>query len=159
MNVCLLKHGLHPVGNIGAAFRYEMRNKKLVSYSPKRKIYLDATRKITTLPLLKSFIIYIMDIQHDETKKKFWIQVDGYTAHVAYEIYDRRLDIRHTIVPEEIGGRGIASALVKTAYDYALNQSLKPVATCSYAVTWLKRHPEYDGETGSDYGGSGTCAL
>ena len=100
-----------------------------------------------------------MDIQHDEVKKRFRVEVDGYTAYVAYTLHDGGLDIRHTIVPEEIGGRGIASALVKAAYDYALSHELKPVATCSYAVTWLKRHPEYKGETGLDYGGDGTCAL
>lgn len=100
-----------------------------------------------------------MDIQHDEIKKRFRMEVDGYTAHVAYEIHDGGLDIRHTIVPEEIGGRGIASILVKAAYDYARCHQLKPVATCSYAAIWLKRHPEYEGEIGSDYGGSGTCAL
>ncbi|MCD7815613.1 MAG: N-acetyltransferase [Bacteroides sp.] len=100
-----------------------------------------------------------MDIQHDEIKKRFRVEVDGYTAHVAYEIHDGGLDIRHTIVPEEIGGRGIASILVKAAYDYARCHQLKPVATCSYAAIWLKRHPEYEGEIGSDYGGSGTCAL
>lgn len=100
-----------------------------------------------------------MDIQHNEEKKRFWVEVDGYTAHVAYDIHDGGLDIRHTIVPKEIGGQGIASALVKEAYDYARCHQLKPVATCSYAVTWLKRHPEYEGEVGADFGGSGTCAL
>ena len=69
------------------------------------------------------------------------------------------LDVRHTIVPDEISGRGIASALVKAAYDYALANGLVPVATCSYAVVWLERHPEYNGKTGKDYAGEGTCAL
>ena len=63
------------------------------------------------------------------------------------------------LVPEELGGRGIASALVKAAYDYALENGYKPVATCSYAVVWLKRHPEYNGKTGNDFGGEGTCAV
>ena len=30
-----------------------------------------------------------------------------------YHVADGALDVRHTIVPGEIGGRGIASALVK----------------------------------------------
>ena len=54
---------------------------------------------------------------------------------------------------------GIASALVKAAYDYARCKGLKAVATCSYAVIWLQRHPEYQGEVGEDYAGQGTCAL
>ena len=100
-----------------------------------------------------------MEIQHDETGKRFLATVDGHEAHATYTLGNGRLDIRHTLVPEAIGGRGVASALVKAAYDYALAHGLKPVATCAYAVTWLKRHPEYGGETGPDYAGKGSCAL
>ncbi|HAC95644.1 MAG TPA: GNAT family N-acetyltransferase, partial [Odoribacter splanchnicus] len=32
-------------------------------------------------------------------------------------------------------------------------------ATCSYAVVWLQRHPEYHGHPGKDYGGCSSCAL
>lgn len=100
-----------------------------------------------------------MEILHDEGEKRFWTLVDGYTAHVAYEIVDKGLDIRHTVVPEAIGGRGVAGALVKAVYDYARVKQLKPIATCAYAVAWLQRHPEYQGEVSADYGGRGTCAL
>ena len=58
-----------------------------------------------------------------------------------------------------IGGKGIASALVKAAYDYGRCKGLKAIATCSYAVVWLQRHPEYQGEVSSDYIGKGSCAL
>lgn len=100
-----------------------------------------------------------MEITHDENRRRFWVTVDGYTAYVDYRLADGGLDIRHTIVPKEIGGRGIASALVKAAYDYACDGGLQPVATCSYAVVWLQRHPEYRGKVGGDFGGEGTCAL
>ena len=100
-----------------------------------------------------------MEIKHEKDLCRFEVEVDGYKGYVDYKLVDGGLDIRHTIVPKEIGGRGIASALVKAAYDYARAEGLKPVATCSYAVTWLQRHPEYNGETGCDYGGEGTCAL
>ena len=100
-----------------------------------------------------------MEINHDESRQEFYVELEGHRAHVAYQIHDEGLDIRHTIVPEAIGGRGIASALVKAAYDYARCKGLKAVATCSYAVIWLQRHPEYQGEVGEDYAGQGTCAL
>ena len=100
-----------------------------------------------------------MEIKHNKDKGRFALEVDGYTGYVDYQLVKGGLDIRHTIVPKEIGGRGIASALVKAAYDYARTEGLRPIATCSYAVTWLQRHPEYNGETGCDYGGEGTCAL
>ena len=70
-----------------------------------------------------------MEILHDEGGKRFWTLVDGYTAHVAYEIVDKGLDIRHTVVPEAIGGRGVAGALGKAGYDDARVKPLKPIAT------------------------------
>lgn len=84
-----------------------------------------------------------MDVRHDGVRRLFLVEADGCTAYVEYEIHDGGLDVLHTIVPDEIGGRGIASVLVKAAYDYAAGHNLKPLATCSYAVVWLQRHPEY----------------
>ena len=100
-----------------------------------------------------------MQIVHQASAHRFQVEIDGYTGYVDYCLTDGGLDIRHTIVPQEIGGRGIAGALVKAAYDYALQENLSCVATCSYAVKWLEKHPEYDGKQGSDYAGEGSCAL
>lgn len=84
-----------------------------------------------------------MNILHEPQNSTFKLNVDGYLAYVTYIIKENKLDINHTIVPSQIEGRGIASQLVKAAYDYALEQGLHPTATCSYAVIWLQRHPEY----------------
>ncbi len=83
-------------------------------------------------------------IIHDKDKHTVKTEIDGYTAYVKYRINGTKLDIIHTLVPPPLEGKGIASALVKYAYDYALENGLTPYATCSYAVTWLLRHPEYE---------------
>ena len=100
-----------------------------------------------------------MNIIHDTMAHRFQVEVDGFIGHVDYQLVEGDLDVRHTIVPKEIGGRGIAGALVKAAYDYALQEHLRCVATCSYAVKWLEKHPEYNGEKGCDFAGEGSCAL
>ncbi|HIX27491.1 MAG TPA: N-acetyltransferase [Candidatus Barnesiella excrementigallinarum] len=91
-----------------------------------------------------------MDITHDSSKGVFETVVEGVRAYVSYRLVDGCLDIEHTIVPPEIGGRGVAAALVKTAYDYALAQGLKPVATCEYAAVWLKRNPQYGADVATE---------
>ena len=83
------------------------------------------------------------EIVHDQKCRRFQTSVEGHTAYVEYDIHDSMLDILHTVVPPPVEGRGIASTLVRHAFDYALRQGLKPEATCSYARTWLARHPEY----------------
>ena len=65
-----------------------------------------------------------MNIEHYPEKKVFQTTVDGETARLMYHVTDGALDVRHTIVPDEISGRGIASALVKAAYDYADRKSV-----------------------------------
>lgn len=82
------------------------------------------------------------EITHQPEQKLFKTDVDGRTAFVQYRLIDGSLDIIHTLVPRPLEGRGIASALVKAAYEYASTNNLTPKATCSYAVKWLERHPE-----------------
>lgn len=84
-----------------------------------------------------------MEIKHIKEDCTFELVIDNTRAFVTYEIYDGGLDIRKTLVPEALAGQGLASKLVKAAYDYAREQNLKCIATCSYAVKWLERHPEY----------------
>ena len=81
-------------------------------------------------------------IEHQPEQKLFKTEVEGRTAFVQYRLLNEGLDIIHTIVPRPLEGQGIAAALVKAAYDYAVANGLKPKATCSYAVAWLQRHPE-----------------
>lgn len=100
-----------------------------------------------------------MDIQHQPQQHRFVLTQDGETAHVAYRIENGRLDIRHTIVPASLEGQGIASALVKATYDYAREHGYQCVGTCSYAVRWLQRHPEYNGIPSSEYCEGNACAL
>ena len=65
-----------------------------------------------------------MEIIHDPERKTFSMIINGYTGYVSYQIRNGKLDILHTVVPFQIGGQGVASQLVKAAYDYAINNRL-----------------------------------
>lgn len=49
----------------------------------------------------------------------------------------------HTLVPQEIGGRGIAAELVKALVADARANGWKIQPQCSYVVAMFKRHPEW----------------
>ena len=83
-------------------------------------------------------------ILHDAEAGRFAIKVDGQQGYVEYEQEDGVMAINHTIVPPAIGGRGIAGALVQAALDHARATSLKVAPHCSYADTWMRKHPEYE---------------
>ncbi|RGP41728.1 hypothetical protein BPTFM16_02036 [Altererythrobacter insulae] len=49
----------------------------------------------------------------------------------------------HTVVPPEIGGRGIAAQLVDRLVEDAKRQGFKIVPQCSYVEAKFKRNPDW----------------
>ena len=82
-------------------------------------------------------------VTHDPAARRFATKVDGVEAHLEYLRHGDVITITHTIVPEVIGGRGIAGALVKAAMDHARAEGLKVNPVCSYSAAWMAKHPEY----------------
>lgn len=64
-------------------------------------------------------------------------------AEVTFPTVGSVSTIDHTFVDDSLRGQGIAAELVKLAADKILTDGHKIAATCPYAVTWFKRHPEY----------------
>jgi uncharacterized protein len=81
-----------------------------------------------------------MSIAHEPNR--FVLHADGHTAHLDYELAGKVITITHTIVPEPLGGRGIAAQLAKAAFDYARAADLKIIPACSYVAAWAKKHAE-----------------
>ena len=49
----------------------------------------------------------------------------------------------HTLVPPEIGGRGVAARLVEALIDDAREEGFLIDPVCSYIAAAFKRHPEW----------------
>lgn len=49
----------------------------------------------------------------------------------------------HTLVPPEIGGRGVAAKLVEALVADARSQNFRIVPACSYVAVAFRRHPEW----------------
>ena len=49
----------------------------------------------------------------------------------------------HTLVPPEIGGRGVAAELVKALIADARNDGFRIVPQCSYVEAAFRRHPDW----------------
>ncbi len=68
------------------------------------------------------------------------------TATCGRLTYVRRGDVltaQHTLVPPEIGGRGIAAKLVEALMADARAHGWKIVPECSYIAAAFRRHPEW----------------
>ena len=82
-------------------------------------------------------------IRHDRPARRFHTEVDGVPCVLEYSLASAVMTITHTEVPAEVGGRGIAAALVQEAFATARSEGWTVVPACSYAAAWLGRHPEY----------------
>lgn len=83
------------------------------------------------------------DITHDPALGRFACTVDGHPCELDYRLDGRRMTIMHTGVPPEVGGRGIAADLTRAALDTARARGWQVLPLCSYAQTYIRRHPEY----------------
>jgi predicted GNAT family acetyltransferase len=81
-------------------------------------------------------------IVDDPDHHRFVTVQDGMEAELVYRARPDRLILVHTGVPDELGGRGLAGALVRAAVDRAAREGLTVVPWCPYARTWLERHPQ-----------------
>lgn len=86
-----------------------------------------------------------MNIRNNEQESRFETVIDGHTAYAAYDLEEPdRIVFTHTIVPDELSGRGIAGEIVKHALGHAREKNLKVVPQCSYVAAYIKRHSEYE---------------
>ena len=84
-----------------------------------------------------------IEIVHNKAAKRFETSIDGHTGYISYKEHDDKLVYDHTIVPQELGGRGVGSALVKHALNYARDNDKKVVPQCSFVSSYIDKHPNY----------------
>ena len=83
-----------------------------------------------------------LDIQHLPDQGRFQAVVEGHTCITDYRLAGGIMSITHTEVASALEGRGIAGALMRAALDHARAAGLKVRPLCSYARTYMQRHPE-----------------
>jgi uncharacterized protein len=80
---------------------------------------------------------------------KYVAQIEGETHHgmLEWEPGETEDDVRvvtHTVVPQAIGGRGIAALLVERLIEDAREKGFKIVPRCSYVAAKFAEHPEWE---------------
>jgi predicted GNAT family acetyltransferase len=80
---------------------------------------------------------------HEPAGHRFLAHVDGAECVLEYRLSGKTMTITYTGVPARLGGRGIAGELTRFALEVARAEGWKVVPACSYAATYLRKHPEY----------------
>jgi len=78
---------------------------------------------------------------------RYVTRVDGVEAEMTFKWGEKDgrklLVIKHTGVPEALGGHGVGLALVKRAVDDARGEGFKVVPLCSFARVMFERHKDW----------------
>jgi len=101
-----------------------------------------------------------VSVQHDPERSRFHVPPESIDDDVQHKManmgivlnYRRKgskdqgsevVDLHSTLVPPHLRGRGVGTALVQRALDWARDENLRVVPTCPFVQDFLEQHPEY----------------
>lgn len=85
-----------------------------------------------------------LPVVNNKEKLRFEVACDnGEFAYIEYRWYHGDIAYMHTVVPDDMQGKGIASMMARAALDYAAKEKLRVMVYCPYVAKYIKEHPEY----------------
>ncbi|HEY1752202.1 MAG TPA: GNAT family N-acetyltransferase [Caulobacteraceae bacterium] len=82
------------------------------------------------------------DVKDNPQKSRFEMVEDGQVVFADYRREGRRIFIDHVEAPIALRGAGAAGRFMEGLVAEARREGAMLVPICSYAVAWLRRHPE-----------------
>ena len=83
-------------------------------------------------------------VRENSALKRFELETDGHTAYLYYRLEPGVITLVHTEVPQELGGRGVGSTLVRGALEAIRAKRLRVVAKCPFVAAYMGKHPEFN---------------
>jgi predicted GNAT family acetyltransferase len=83
------------------------------------------------------------DIVNNKAESRYELAIEGQIAATYYSLADGIITFVHTEVPPELGGRGIASKLIRSALDQVRADGFRVIAQCPFVKAFIEKHPDY----------------
>jgi uncharacterized protein len=83
------------------------------------------------------------EVVNNKAHHRYELTVDGYLAATYYAISDGVITFIHTEVPPELGGKGIASRLIRGALDQVRADGLKVIPQCPFVKAFIEKNASY----------------
>ena len=80
---------------------------------------------------------------HNPDENRFEAIYDGKLSKLDYIQDKTNFVITHVGVHPDLRGHGVAEKITLAGLEYARQNSLRVIPMCSYAATYIRRHPEY----------------
>ncbi|WP_266160776.1 GNAT family N-acetyltransferase [Dyella silvatica] len=81
-------------------------------------------------------------IRDNPSAHRFEAAVDGEVAVATYRIDGQAITFIHTVVPQGLRGRGIATQLIRVALAQSQARHLGVVPQCPLFAAYMQSHPE-----------------
>jgi predicted GNAT family acetyltransferase len=84
-----------------------------------------------------------LQVTRNAVESRFEATVDGYPSKLDYILDGKNFVITHVGVHPALRGQGVAGRIVEVSLEYARENNLRVVPMCSYAASYIRKHPEY----------------
>ncbi|MGE0851481.1 MAG: GNAT family N-acetyltransferase [Hyphomicrobiaceae bacterium] len=84
------------------------------------------------------------EVRNNSARNRYELEVDGHLAVAVYTQVPGVVTIVHTEVPQELGGRGVGTALARGVLEDVRRQGLKVVVRCSFIRAFMTKNPEFN---------------
>ena len=84
-----------------------------------------------------------MPVTDNAAKHRFELEVEGHVAFAEYTLEGKTITFTHTVVPEQLGGKGVGSKLASGALDLVRSKGLRVVAQCPFIAGYIAKKSEY----------------
>jgi predicted GNAT family acetyltransferase len=83
------------------------------------------------------------EVVNNRSKHRYELAVEGHIAASYYTLADGVITFVHTVVPPELGGKGIGSRLIRSALDQVRSDGLKVIPECPFVKAFIEKHTDY----------------
>jgi len=83
------------------------------------------------------------EVIHEKENERFIMYSEGEESFVEYRINADEMNLYHTYTDPGLRGKGLAAQVVRATFEYAKENNLKVVPTCSYVQAFVRRYDEY----------------
>jgi uncharacterized protein len=83
-------------------------------------------------------------VRDNPARHRYELEVEGHVAFAEYGLAAGVITFIHTVVPKELGGRGVGSTLARGALEDVRRRGLKVIAQCPFIKAFMDKHAEFN---------------